>query len=132
MLDMRVRFPYLDRSLIEFAGTLPANLKVRGLEKRYLFKKATASLLPSEIIAKKKHGFGLPVGLWLKTDPQFRSLARDVLLDPRTYDRGYFRRPFIERMFRDLDDDDGVYFGDSLWLFLMLELWHSKHVEGRP
>jgi asparagine synthase (glutamine-hydrolysing) len=132
MLGIRVRFPYLDTDLAEFTGSLPANLKVRGLEKRYLFKKATAKLLPREILAKKKHGFGLPVGFWLKTDPRFRSLARDVLLDSRTYQRGYFRRPFVERLFDQLEADDGVYFGDSLWLFLMLELWHRKHVEVTP
>jgi asparagine synthase (glutamine-hydrolysing) len=130
MLGMRVRFPYLDRSLVDFSGSLPTNLKVRGLEKRYLFKKATANLLPKEILTKKKHGFGLPVGVWLKTDPQFRSLARDVLLDPRTYQRGYFRRPFVESLFQRLDADDGAYFGDGLWLFLMLELWHRRHMEG--
>jgi len=130
MLGIRVRFPYLDRSLAEFTGSLPANLKVRGFEKRYLFKKATAKLLPRDILAKKKHGFGLPVGMWLKTDPQFRSLARDVLLDSRTYQRGYFQRSFVERLFQQSEADDGAYFGDSLWLFLMLELWHRKHVEG--
>ena len=37
---------------------------------------------------------------------------------------------FVERLFKQLEDDDAVYFGDSLWLFLMLELWHRKHVEG--
>jgi asparagine synthase (glutamine-hydrolysing) len=130
MQGIDVRFPYLDRSLAEFAGSLPSNLKVRRLEKRYLFKKATASLLPREILQKKKHGFGLPIGMWLKTDPRFRQLARDVLLDSRTYQRGYFQRPFVEQLFKQLDSDDGVYFGDSLWLFLMLELWHRKHVEG--
>jgi asparagine synthase (glutamine-hydrolysing) len=130
MLGIDVRFPYLDRELAEFTGSLPSDLKVRRLEKRFLFKKATANLLPREILEKKKHGFGLPVGLWLKTDPRFHALAREVLLDSRTYQRGYFQRSFVERLFKQLEDDDTVYFGDSLWLFLMLELWHRKHVEG--
>ena len=130
MLGIDVRFPYLDRELAEFTGSLPSDLKVRRLEKRFLFKKATANLLPREILDKKKHGFGLPVGLWLKTDPRFHALAREVLLDSRTYQRGYFQRSFVERLFKQLEDDDAVYFGDSLWLFLMLELWHRKHVEG--
>jgi len=130
LLGMRVRFPYLDRSLAEFTGSLRADLKVRGLRKRYLFKRATANLLPRDILEKKKHGFGLPVGMWLKTDPKFRSLARDVLLDSRTYQRGYFQRAFVERLFARLEADDAVYYGDSLWLFLMLELWHRKHIEG--
>ena len=130
LAGINVRFPYLDHPLAEFSGRLPATLKVHGLEKRYLFKRATRALLPSAILKKKKHGFGLPVGIWLKTDPQLRAMSRDVLLDPKTYQRGYFRRPFVERLFADLEHDDTPYFGDLLWTFLMLELWHRRHVEG--
>ena len=66
---INVRFPYLHHSLAEFSGRLPVHLKVKGLEKRYLFKRATRGFLPDEILQKKKHGFGLPIGIWLKTDP---------------------------------------------------------------
>ncbi|HEV2117887.1 MAG TPA: asparagine synthase C-terminal domain-containing protein, partial [Terriglobales bacterium] len=125
-----VRFPYLDHPLAEFSGTLPASLKVRGLEKRYLFKQATRFLLPQAILNKKKHGFGLPIGMWLKTDPQLRRMSHDILLDSRTYQRGYFQRPFIEHLFTELERDNTPYFGDLLWTFLMLEMWHRQHVEG--
>jgi asparagine synthase (glutamine-hydrolysing) len=125
-----VRFPLLDHPLAEFSGRLPTSLKVRGLEKRYLFKQATRSLLPQKILSKKKHGFGLPIGVWLKTDPKLRRLSRDVLLDPKTYQRGYFQRPFIEQLMANMEQDTTPYFGDLLWSFLMLELWHRKHVEG--
>lgn len=129
LAGMRVRFPYLDYSLAEFSASLPAHLKVRGLEKRYLFKRATQGFLPPAILKKKKHGFGLPIGIWLKTDPNFRTMARDVLLSPKTYQRGYFQRQFVEKLFAGLEQDDTPYFGDLLWVFLMLELWHRKHVE---
>jgi asparagine synthase (glutamine-hydrolysing) len=132
MLGIRVRFPLLDHPLAEFSGHLPARLKVRGLEKRYLFKKATAELLPPAILQKKKHGFGLPVAFWLKSDPRFRAMAEDVLFDPRTYQRGYFRRQFVEHVFTEMDRDDTPFFGDLLWEFLILELWHRRHVEERP
>lgn len=125
-----VRFPLLDHGLAEFSGTLPASLKVRRLQKRYLFKQATRHLLPQEILKKKKHGFGLPIGYWLKADPQLRAFGHDVLLAPRTYQRGYFQREFIEELFANMNRDDTPYYGDLLWLFLMLELWHREHVEG--
>jgi asparagine synthase (glutamine-hydrolysing) len=130
LAGMRVRFPYLDHPLAEFSGRIPAPLKVKGLEKRYLFKQATRELLPGAILRKKKHGFGLPVGLWMKTDPLFRGMAEEVLLDPRTYQRGYFRRPFVERLFAEMGRDNTAFFGDLLWEFVMLELWHRRHVEG--
>jgi asparagine synthase (glutamine-hydrolysing) len=127
---VNVRFPYLHQPLAEFSGRLPVRLKVKGFEKRYLFKRATEGFLPQEILDKKKHGFGLPIGIWLKTDPKFRAMAHDVLLSPGAYQRGYFRRQFIEKLIGKLEGDDTPYYGDLLWVFLMLELWHRKHVEG--
>jgi len=127
LAGVNVRFPLLDAPLADFSGRLPAHLKVRRLKKRYLFKKATAGLLPEAILRKKKHGFGLPIGLWLKEHPLWRGLAEDVLLDPQTYQRGYFQRSFVEDLFRWMDGDNSTYYGDLLWLFLMCELWHRQH-----
>lgn len=129
LAGVRVRFPYLDHELAEFSGRLPSPMKVRLLEKRYLFKRATRSLLPAAILKKKKHGFGLPIGFWLKSNPRWRAWSREVLLDPRTYQRGYFRRDFVEQLFTHMESDDTPYYGDLLWPFLALELWHRQHVE---
>lgn len=129
LAGVNVRFPFLDHPLAEFSGRLPANLKVRGLEKRYLFKKATAGLLPEAILAKKKHGFGLPIGMWIKDHPLWRNLAQDVLLDPETYQRGYFQRSFVEELFHMMDADNSTYYGDLLWLFLMTELWQRHQMQ---
>jgi len=130
LAGINVRFPFLDHPLVEFSGRIPARLKVKGLEKRYLFKLATRNLLPKSILKKRKHGFGLPIGLWLKTDPTMRGAVEEVLRDPRTYQRGYFQRQFIERIFAAMDQDNTPFYGDVLWPFLMLELWHRHHVEG--
>src|SRR5262245_42952428 len=80
LAGIRVRFPFLDRSVAEFSGRIPAGLKMKGLQKRYLFKRAFRNLLPEEVIKKKKHGFGIPVASWLKSDPRLRELSRDLLL----------------------------------------------------
>ena len=132
LAGISVRFPYLDHPLAEFSGRISAELKVKDLEKRYLFKLATRDLLPKAILEKRKHGFGLPIGMWLKTDPKVRGLAREVLCDPQTYQRGYFQREFIEKTFAAMDQDNSPFYGDVLWPFLMLELWHRQHVEGSP
>ena len=123
------RFPFLDRHVAEFSGRVPARLKVKGFQKRYLFKKAFRNLLPAEIIEKKKHGFGIPVATWIKTDPHIRELARDTLLSSRAFERGYFRRDFIEDLFRKNETEDSSYYGDNLWSFLALELWHRQVVD---
>jgi asparagine synthase (glutamine-hydrolysing) len=129
MAGVQPRFPFLDRSVAEFSGRVPANLKVKGFQKRYLFKRAFRNLLPQEIIHKKKHGFGIPVANWLKTDPRMRELARDTLLSQRAFERGYFRRDFVKTLFQRHEADDSSYYGDTLWTLLVLEMWHRQAVD---
>jgi asparagine synthase (glutamine-hydrolysing) len=123
------RFPFLDRSVAELSGRIPAKLKVKGFDKRYLFKRAFRNLLPVEVIQKKKHGFGIPVATWLKTDPRLREFSRDVLFSARARERGYFRRDFLEDLIRKHESDDSTYYGDTLWSFFVLELWHLQFVD---
>jgi len=130
LAGVQVRFPFLERSVTEFSGRIPANLKVKGFQKRYLFRRAFQDLLPIEILEKKKHGFGIPVSTWLKSDRRMRELAHDALLSARAFGRGYFRREFIEDLFRKHEADDTAYFGDTLWTFLVLELWHRQFVDA--
>lgn len=128
MAGVQTRFPFLDRAVAEFSGRIPARLKVKGLNKRYLFKRAFRHLLPKEIIHKQKHGFGVPVADWLKTDPRLRELARDTLLSRQAHERGYFRRDFVEGLFEKHEADTSSYYGDILWTLLVLELWHCQSV----
>jgi asparagine synthase (glutamine-hydrolysing) len=130
LAGIRSRFPFLDRQVAEFSGRIPAGLKVKGFEKRYLFKRAFRNLLPIEIIKKKKHGFGIPVATWMKSDKQMREYSRDTLLSARSFERGYFRRQFIEDLFRQNEAEDSTYYyGDTIWTFLTLELWHRQVVD---
>jgi len=131
LAGIQVRFPFLDRQVAEFSGIVPAGLKVRRLEKRYLFKLAFRNLLPVEILRKKKHGFGIPVATWLKTDRRFRELSHDLVLSNRALQRGYFRRRFLEDLFRKHEADESTYYGDTLWSVLMLELWHRQTLDER-
>jgi asparagine synthase (glutamine-hydrolysing) len=130
LAGIQTRFPFLDRAVAEFSGCIPPGLKVKGGEKRYLFKRAFRELLPVEIIKKKKHGFGIPVSTWMKTDRRMRELTHDTLYSSRALTRGYFERKPIEELFRMHEiTDDSPYYGDMLWTHLMLELWHHQVVD---
>jgi asparagine synthase (glutamine-hydrolysing) len=131
MAGIRARFPFLDRSVAEISGMIPASLKLKGFQKRYLFKRAFRNLLPAEVIKKKKQGFGIPVAVWMKSDPRMRELTRDTLLSPRTYQRGYLRRSFVEDLIQKHEADRTVFYGDTLWTILALELWFRQFVD-RP
>jgi asparagine synthase (glutamine-hydrolysing) len=127
LAGIEVRFPMLDHPLAELTGGLPAAFKVHAGEKRYIFKRAFADLLPTEILQKVKHGFGLPVSHWLKTHPGFRELARDTLLSAGSRGRGYYAVGALESLFRLHETDATPFYGDILWTLLMLELWHRRH-----
>jgi asparagine synthase (glutamine-hydrolysing) len=126
---IQVRYPYLDSHVGIASGRIPAGLKVKGWSKRYIFKQAFAKFLPEEILSKKKHGFGLPTGDWLRNHPGFRELARSLLLDSRSIQRGYFQRSALEGLLKTHDEERGGYFGSHIWNFMMLELWHRTHAD---
>jgi asparagine synthase (glutamine-hydrolysing) len=125
---LAVRFPFLDLPLVEFTTTWPARFKVRGGEKRWLFKRAFRDLLPAETLAKRKHGFGVPTSLWLRTHPGFVDLLHDTLLTPHAHVKKYLRPRAIDEMLRLHASDSTPFYGDILWNVLMLELWHRRHV----
>ncbi len=131
LAGIRARFPFLDRVVADCSGSIPANLKVKGAEKRYLFKKAFRELLPIEVIKKKKHGFGIPVSVWMKSHPRMREMTQDILRSQRTYERGLVRRPFVEDLMRRHETDNTAFYGDTVWTFLALELWFRQFVD-RP
>jgi asparagine synthase (glutamine-hydrolysing) len=124
-----VLYPYLSPDLVQFMGRIPAWMKVKGAQKRYLFKRAVRHILPEVIRKKKKQGFGLPVGEWFRQVPEFRALLFDNLLSHGSLERGYFNRNFIQSLIDR--HDKGVWeYTRALWLLLMLELWHQKYVDG--
>jgi asparagine synthase (glutamine-hydrolysing) len=127
---VEVRYPYLDPRVGVASSKIPAGLKVKGWAKRYIFKKAFANFLPEQILTKKKHGFGLPTGDWLRSHSGFRDLARSLLLDSRPLQRGYFQRSALERLLKAHDEEQSGYFASHIWNFMMLELWHRTHADS--
>ena len=126
LAGLTVRFPLLDHPLVELMATMPVRDKVRGTEKRYLFKRAFASLLPKEVLTKTKHGFGLPISDWLRGHRAFVSLAHDTLETRLARERGYFAPGTVDWLFRQHAADPTPFYGDVLWNLLMLELWHLR------
>ncbi len=127
---VRVRYPLLDRQLAEFSGTIPTSLKLKGSEKRYIFKRAMKGILPDAVLAKKKHGFGVPIGNWFLQDAGLRTLAQDVLSDPRTRQRGYFRTEFYDQVVDLHRRDHAAFYGEVIWYLVALELWHRQHLDN--
>jgi asparagine synthase (glutamine-hydrolysing) len=121
LAGINVGFPLLDHALVDFSTKLPTSYKLNGLNLRWFFKEALRGFLPDEILVKKKQGFGLPFGVWAANNAKLRSLAEDSVRG--LVDRNILRRDFVDALFsRHLHDHPG-YFGEMIWISMMLEQW---------
>ncbi len=116
-----VGFPMLDHQLLEFSLKLPTSYKLKGFKLRWFFKEALRGFLPDEIIAKKKHGFGLPFGVWANSDPALKALATDSLNGLAR--RGVIRSEFAQALLSRLLPEHPGYYGEMVWILTMLEPW---------
>jgi asparagine synthase (glutamine-hydrolysing) len=124
---LEARSPFLDHRFMEFAASIPADLKVRGGEKKWILREALRGWLPDDILDRRKQGFSVPLSTWLRTDLQ--GWAREVLLDERSRERGYFAPGAVQAV---LDRHAAGADGDAkrIYALLMLELWHREFVDA--
>jgi asparagine synthase (glutamine-hydrolysing) len=126
---LQVRYPLLDRDLVDFAGTIPPDLKVKPGKNRYIFKQAMRGFLPDGIIHKTKHGMGLPIASWLREDKELNRLLEDTLFSPSARVLNYVRPEYLEQLKSHFyTDTTTTFYGDNLWVFLVLELWLREHL----
>ena len=91
--------------------------------------RALKDFLPPAIISKRKHGFGLPFGVWLKNTASLRALAGDTLATLRG--RQIIRPDFIDSLLNEHLEVHAGYYGTMVWVLIMLELWYQRHVSAR-
>jgi asparagine synthase (glutamine-hydrolysing) len=126
--SLEARVPILDPVVAELALSLPSRLKVRGLAKKRLLRRAVAPLLPREILEGKKRGFSAPIAAWLRADLQ--QLTRDVLSPANLERQGFFQPDVVTR----LVDDHASGAADNsrkIWALLTFSLWHDRYANGR-
>jgi len=124
--SIEVRSPLLDQELMQLAAGLPVALKLRGRQGKLVLREAARPWLPDGILDRPKQGFEVPLAAWLRGD--MRDVASDVLLDPRSVERGWFDPSQLRRL---IDEHragrDHAY---SLWALINLELWHRTCVDA--
>ncbi len=124
LAGMGVAFPLLNSEMVDFSAKLEPRLKLRGTTLRYFFKEALRDFLPDEIIAKQKHGFGLPFGVWLQKHKLLQAQAADSLNDLKA--RKIIRADFIDKLLNQYLYEHASYHGSMIWLLMMLEYWYKQ------
>ena len=115
---LEVRSPFLDHTLIEWALRLPPSTRVRGMTTKRVLKLALEDLLPHDILYRRKHGFGIPLDRWFRTD--LRSYVEGMLRSTESRARSYLKPEAIDRLVVE-HQRGAVNRGDSLWTLITLE-----------
>jgi asparagine synthase (glutamine-hydrolysing) len=124
--SLEARVPFLDHHFMEFIATIPPRLKLKGTVTKYVLKEAFSDFLPQPILTREKMGFGVPVSRWFRDE--LRDYVYEILLEPRTLNRGYFKREGVERLLKDhieLRYDHS----SRIWALLFLEVWFRVFID---
>jgi len=123
---LEVRVPFLNVELVELAARMPVNLKLRGLKRKYILKRAAESLLPKDVVWRKKAGFGAPVRSWLRG--ALRPLVEDLLSEETIRRRGLFRPAEVRRII-DANLSGREDYNLQVYQLLTLELWQREFMD---
>src|SRR5262249_27253379 len=124
---LEARAPFLDHALAELACSVPAGLRVKGWRTKYILKRALAGRLPDAVLDRRKQGFGVPIGPWLRGP--LRPLLEELLREERLRRTGLFCPEAVGRLV-------GEHLAGTqnhqrpLWALLAFELWRDAHVPG--
>jgi asparagine synthase (glutamine-hydrolysing) len=127
--SLEARVPFLDPLVTNLAFALPTRLKVRGLAKKVLLRKAAEPLLPAEVVHGRKRGFSIPAAAWLRGE--LEPFARTTLSPENLRRQGFFQAQPVTRLI-----DEHVAgredWSRQLWGLLAFTLWYERHVEHEP
>jgi len=126
--SLEVRAPILDHKLMEYVGSLPSNLKLKGKESKYIFKKMLEDRLPPSILYRKKQGFSIPLASWLRNE--MRGFVEETLFSPRNGLSSFFNLQYIKDLWRRHLNGRQDY-AYPLWGIMMFSLWKKKFLDRR-
>ncbi len=124
--SLEARSPFLDHNVIEFAASLPENVKARRTETKSFLKKIAARLVPKEVVYRRKMGFGVPIGKWFRGE--MKNYVREILLSEKSLNRGIIKSEIIEKYVREHTSAERDH-AFQLWTLLMLELWFERFID---
>lgn len=117
---LEVRVPFLNVELMELSARMPADLKLKGIKRKYILKRAAEKLLPKEIVWRKKAGFGAPIRSWLRG--ALKPMVDDLLSEETIKKRGLFDAKEVRRVI-DANLSGKEDFNLQVFQLLTLELW---------
>lgn len=120
---LEVRAPFLDYRIVDFVNRLPYELKLKGLTTKYILKKLMDDKLPKQAVWRKKHGFAVPIGRWLRGE--LKNWCDSMLSERSLEKHGFFKYGTVKRLkeehFTKKEDHRKL-----LWNLLVFQLWFDR------
>lgn len=120
LASLEARVPFLDYRLVEFVFSLPSSYKLRGGRGKLLLRSAFPNFLPSRTLKRRKHGFVLPIGRWLRND--LKEYVHDLFASTNDPFYEHVSRREVSRILREFYDS-GLDRALPLWVLLWLKIW---------
>jgi len=124
--SLEARSPLLDHQFLELTAKIPPNLKLKGQNKKYIFKKVLEEILPKEILYRKKMGFGVPLEYWFRKE--LKNYIYEILLSKRFLSRGMFKKESIKEIL-DNHTQKNQNCAYQIWALLSLEHWFREYFD---
>jgi asparagine synthase (glutamine-hydrolysing) len=122
-VSLETRAPFLDPRVGEFSASIPVEYKLKGSNGKYILKEAVRGLLPPQILARPKKGFGIPIAEWLKG--RLNPLLHAMLDPSRLTSQGLFNAEYVARLVREHEMGSASHHKE-LWTLLVFELWYDN------
>lgn len=122
-LEMRV--PFLDYTFVEFAASIPSSLKLKRLNSKYILKKTMRKRLPSEILTKKKIGFDIPLGIWIKNE--LKDFVITVLSPSNLKKHNFFNSSYIKKLLNEHFEGTHNH-RQHLWPLIIFQFWYDQYM----
>lgn len=125
--NLEVRVPFLNKDLIELSARIPASLKIKGLTRKYILKRAVEKLLPKDVVWRKKAGFGAPIRSWIRGP--LRPVIDDLLSEDAVNRRGLFRYSAVKRLI-SINQSGREDRSLEVFQLLTLEIWMRQFLDS--
>lgn len=121
------RVPYLDHEIVEYVASIPGQVRLHRWQTKAVLREALRDLVPREILRRRKMGFTVPMGRWLRGP--FWAVVQEFVLGPRAIERGLFHPTFLRRLAEEHRTGTWEH-GHRLWLLVNLEIWQRIFLDG--
>jgi len=125
--SLEIRVPFLDHNFVEFVTSIPYNLKLKGLKTKYILKKTMEAHLPRKVLYRKKIGFDIPLGVWIRKE--LKDFTLEILSKENLNRHGFFNYSYIEKILKEHFSGKHNH-RQLLWPLIIFQFWYNHYIYG--